>query len=67
MTTTIVQPTPYDLSEAECIAYTECPGISGPSCTRQCTYMGPANCRCCKAMVFSLPAVESSLLDDASF
>ncbi len=45
ITTVIVQPTPYDKNEAECLAFTDCFGTA-PGCTRSCTYEGPGNCRC---------------------
>ena len=48
VTTVMVQPTPYDVSEAECLAFTQCiPTYEPPiTCSRSCVYEGPASCRC---------------------
>ena len=40
----MVQPTPYDVSEAECLAYTECIPAN-EHCSRSCVYEGTAGCR----------------------
>jgi hypothetical protein len=45
VTTVMVQPTPYDKSEAECLAFTDC-FLTGVTCKRNCTYKGPSDCRC---------------------
>ncbi len=47
ITTVIVQPTPYDKNETECLAFTDC-FETAPGCTRNCTFEATTgnNCRC---------------------
>ena len=61
VTTVMVQPTPYDVSEAECLAFTECIPAS-EHCSRSCVYEGAAGCRCSVESVCALRASVARLV-----